>query len=140
MRDRKSGARGPGLRRRNGGASSRGTPGTFSGTEPALAARNALTTALARSDPLFNAIPTRHTNRGPYRDQPIAPERLQALADLVSGPSLRVVFGAEAGVRHDLGVIIVAATERIIADPEMSSDNHRWLRTGRRDIWRIGTE
>jgi hypothetical protein len=59
---------------------------------------------------------------------------LQALADLVSGPSVRVVFAAEAGVRHDLGVIIVAATERIIADPEMSSDNHRWLRTGRRDI------
>jgi nitroreductase len=104
------------------------------GTQPALAARIVLTTAPARSDPLFNAIPTRHTNRGPYRDQPIAPERLQALADLVSGPGLRVVFAAEEGIRRDLGVIIVVATERIIADPEMSSDNHRWVRTARRDI------
>ena len=57
------------------------------GPQPALAARIALTTGPARRDPLFNAIPVAPpSNRGPYRDQPIAPERLQAFADWYRGP------------------------------------------------------
>jgi hypothetical protein len=106
----------------------------FPGPQPVLAARIALATGQTRSDALFKAIPLRHTNRGPYRDELIAPDRLRWLVDLASGPAVRVVLVVEEGARRELGAIIVEATERIITDPEMSRDSFRWIRTGRRDI------
>jgi nitroreductase len=105
------------------------------GPEPILAARVALEAGQASRDPLFEAIPWRHTNRGPYRDEPVAPERLRDLGDAVSGPSVRVTFLSDSGPRGEAARAIIAATERIIADPEMSRDSFRWIRTGRREIW-----
>jgi hypothetical protein len=95
----------------------------------------ALEAGRASRDPLFEAIPWRHTNRGPYRDEPVAPERLRDLGDAVSGPSVRVTFLSDSGPRGEAARAIIAATERIIADPEMSRDSFRWIRTGRREIW-----
>jgi nitroreductase len=105
-----------------------------SGPLPVLAARIAVTPVQPLRDPLFDAIPRRHTNRGPYRDNPIAPERLQELTDLVSRPPVRLVLLVENGPRHDLGALIVAATEQIVADQEMSMDSFRWIRVGRREV------
>jgi nitroreductase len=105
------------------------------GPDPILAARVALGTGQASRDPLFEVIPQRHTNRGAYLDVPIAVERLRELADAVSGPNLRVAFLSDRGARREAGAVIIAATERIIADPEMSRDSFRWIRTGRREIW-----
>ena len=102
--------------------------------QPALAARIALGTGRPTPDVLFDAIPNRHTNRGPYRQAAIAPERLDAFVDLVAGPDVRVVFVSDRGARRELGAMIVTATERIIADPEMSMDSFRWIRTGWRDV------
>ena len=102
--------------------------------QPALAARIALRAGRPTPDVLFDAIPHRHTNRGPYRQVAIAPGRLDALVDLAAGPDVRVVFVSDRGARRELGAIIIAATERIIADPEMSTDSFRWIRTGRRDV------
>jgi nitroreductase len=105
------------------------------GPEPIMAARVALEAGQASRDPLFDAIPRRHTNRGPYRDEPVAPERLKELAEAVSGPSVRVTFLSDGGARREAAHAIIAATERIIADPEMSEDSFRWIRIGRREIW-----
>jgi len=102
--------------------------------QPLLAASIALRTGQPGPDVLFDAIPRRHTNRGPYRDEPPAPERLREWVDLAAGPDARVVFVSDAGARRELGAVIVKATERIIADPDMSMDSFRWLRTGRRDV------
>lgn len=102
--------------------------------EPALAARIVLGAGRPTPDVLFDAIPNRHTNRGPYRQIAIAPARLDAIGDLVAGSDVRVVFVSDRGARRELGAMIVTATERIIADPEMSTDSFRWIRTGRRDI------
>src|SRR5262245_1984354 len=102
--------------------------------QPVLAASMALGTSQPAPDVLFDAIPRRHTNRGSYRDEPPAPERVRGLVDLVSGPDARVVFVSDAGARRELGAVIVKATERIIADPDMSMDSFRWLRTGRREV------
>ena len=99
-----------------------------------LAASIALGTSQPAPDVLFDSTPRRHTNRGPYRDEPPAPERLRGFVDLVSGPDVRVVFLSDAGARRELGAVIVKATERIIADPDMSMDSFRWLRTGRREV------
>jgi hypothetical protein len=102
--------------------------------QPVLAASIALGTSQPAPDVLFDSIPRRHTNRGPYRDEPPAPERLRGFVDLVSGPDVRGVFLSDAGARRELGAVIVKATERIIADPDMSMDSFRWLRTGRREV------
>jgi hypothetical protein len=104
------------------------------GPQPVIAARIVFGVGQPSRDPLVDAIPRRHTHRGAYRDEPIAPERLGELVDLASGPTLRVAIVADGGARRELGAIVVEATERIIADPEMSMDSFRWIRTGRREI------
>ena len=104
------------------------------GPHPVVAARIALGPAKPSSDPLFDAIPKRRTHRGPYRDQSIAPELLRQLADLVSSQTLHVVFLTDDAARREIGGLIVEATERIVADRDMSLDSFRWIRTGRRDV------
>jgi nitroreductase len=103
-------------------------------SQPVIAARIALGPDLPSHDPLFDAIPKRRTNRGPYRDQSIAGERLRELAHLVSSPTVRVLFLSDEVALRDVGALIVEATERIISDPDMSLDSFRWIRTGRRDV------
>jgi len=84
---------------------------------------------------LFAAIAQRHTNRGPYRpDQPVGAEILRRLTDLVSDDSVRAIFVTDKVARSELGALIIAATVRIVGDPQMSADSARWFRTGRRDI------
>jgi hypothetical protein len=86
-------------------------------------------------DALFNAIPTRHTNREPYRHhQFIEAEKLRRFSDLVTDDIVRVAFIVDAHARRELGALIVEATERIIGDPQMSADSARWFRTGKREI------
>lgn len=104
------------------------------GEQPVVAARMALGAGRSSHGPLFDAIPKRRTNRGPYRDKPIAADHLRELVGLTSGPEVRVVFVTDAAARRELGAIVVAATDRIVADPEMSTDSFRWMRTGRREI------
>jgi nitroreductase len=104
------------------------------GPQPVLAARIAVTASQPSPDPFFDAIPRRHTNRGPYRETPIPLERLQRLTDLVSSPTVRLVLVTDAAARREFGALIVKATEQIVADPDMSMDSFRWIRTGKRDV------
>jgi nitroreductase len=85
-------------------------------------------------DPLFEAIPDRHTNRGVYLEKPVAANVLRGLADLVSDEDVRVVFIVDSAARAEMGALIVDATQRIIDDPEMSIDSAHWMRTGRREV------
>ena len=104
------------------------------GSQPVLAAHIAVTKGQPWPDPLFEAIPRRHTNRGAYREEPIAPDRLLELTDLVSRSPVRVVLLVDKGARHEFGALIVAATEQIVADREMSMDSFGWIRVGRREV------
>jgi hypothetical protein len=104
------------------------------GRQPVLAARIAVAASQPSRDPFFDVIPRRHTNRGPYRDEPIAPKQLQQLIDLVSSPTVRLVLLVDDGARREFGALIVQSTEQIVADPEMSMDSFRWIRTSRRDV------
>jgi nitroreductase len=85
-------------------------------------------------DALFEAIPNRHTNRGPYEERPVADADLRKLEALASDKEVRVVFLTDAKARADMASMIVEATERIIADPEMSRDSAHWFRTGKREV------
>jgi nitroreductase len=104
------------------------------GPAPVLAARLAMDVGPPAPDSLFEATPKRHTNRGPYHDEPPGPEGLRRLTDLVSDANVRVAFMFEPRVRRELGALIVKATERIVGDAEMSLDSFSWIRTGRREV------
>jgi nitroreductase len=114
------------------------TTGTLSPSprdEPIAAVQIALRPTSPARDALFAAIAARHTNRGPYRaDQAIGRETLQRLTDLITSEVVQVAFIQDREARRELGALIVEATERIIADPQMSADSARWFRGGRRDI------
>jgi len=102
---------------------------------PAFAAQIAFAPTPASLDELFNSIPMRQTNRGPYRaDQSLGREHLQRLAQVSADSVVRVHFIEDTHARAELGAMIVEATERIVDDPQMSTDSARWFRTGRRDI------
>jgi hypothetical protein len=102
--------------------------------DPVKAANLWLDAGQASRDPLFEAIPERHTNRGRYLERPVKTEDLLKLADLVSDSEVRVAFITDHLACSELAAAIVAATERIIADREMSQDSARWFRTGRREV------
>jgi hypothetical protein len=85
-------------------------------------------------DVLYEAIPDRHTNRGRYRDQPVGAGVLQGFGALMDDPDVRIVFLTDPHARHDLGSLIVDATQRIVADPQMAADSAHWIRTGRREV------
>jgi len=85
-------------------------------------------------DPLYEAIADRHTNRGRYLDRAVPPAMLAGLASAVADLDVRVVFLGDVKARQDMAALIVDATERIVADPDMSADSAHWIRTGRREV------
>jgi hypothetical protein len=102
---------------------------------PVAVARITLKAIPPVRDPLFDAIPYRHTNRGAYRpEQLVGAGTLERLAALVNDDSVRAVFVTDKVTRRELGALIVAATILIVGDPQMSADSARWFRTGRRGI------
>jgi hypothetical protein len=103
--------------------------------EPKAAARIVLRSMPAERGALFAAIARRHTNRAAYRpDQPVSANTLERLTGLVSDDDVRVIFVTDKVARNDLGALIIAATVRIVGDPQMSADSALWFRTGRREI------
>jgi nitroreductase len=104
------------------------------GPEPVPVAHITLDAGAPVRDLLFEAIPRRHTNRGAYRAQRIAPETIAALAKIAAAPEVSVVLVDDAAARKEMSAIVVDATARIIADPQMSQDSYRWIRTGRREV------
>lgn len=99
---------------------------------PVAVAHISMDPAAAERDLLFEAIPDRHTHRGVYLDKPVEARALNLLA--ASDEDVCIAFLTDAKARADMGALIVAATERIIADPEMSAASAHWIRTGRREI------
>jgi len=108
-------------------------PGTLPpnpGEGPVLAATVHLTPAQSpSSDPLFGAIPRRHTNRGAYDPaRPVTPRAQAALQGAVDAPDLTLQLMSGDHERTQLGDLIVAATEQIIGDPNMAAASARWFR------------
>jgi nitroreductase len=85
-------------------------------------------------DLLYEAIPDRHTNRGRYLDRPVGGDVLSTLGVMVDDVDVRATFLTDAHALHDLGSLIVDATQRIVADSRMAADSARWIRTGRREV------
>jgi hypothetical protein len=89
-----------------------------------------LASGAAEISPLYAAIPTRHTNRGPYDpERPIPAQALTRLAVHDSEESrVRLFMLTDDGARSDFAAATVAATESIIGDPAMIHDSDAWFR------------
>jgi len=103
---------------------------------PAHAAHIVLSAGTKIPSPLYDAIPVRHTNRGPYDARKSVPaELLDGLAALGADlPGTRVVWFTTPEARARVGELIVAATEAIIADRQQSADSAKWFRTSWRQL------
>jgi hypothetical protein len=82
---------------------------------------------------LYRAIPTRHTDRGPFAARAVDPAARRAL-EAAAGDDGRLAWFTTAGERARIGAAIVAATEAIIGDREQSAVTPAWLRFRWRDV------
>jgi hypothetical protein len=81
---------------------------------------------------LGEAIPRRHTNRGPYTGEPVD---LTGFAEQAARiPGAQVVWITDRAARDRLGALYVEATEAITADAAQSSEAFSWFRNDRADI------
>jgi hypothetical protein len=99
--------------------------------KPQLLARVNLASGKREENELYNAIPRRHTNRGPYDPRKaISPDFVDALKHL-AGDYADVklfLFTAEADRKKIAEISSVANTE-IYSDPDVQHGSERWIRT-----------
>ena len=97
---------------------------------PDLVATLELTPARPRPDALVEAIPRRRTDRGAYAaGRPVPAEMLQAMwAAFQDDTDVRLFLFTAPGERRQVGDLVIAATEAIIADPAMVAASDRWFR------------
>lgn len=99
------------------------------GGDPVVA-RLRLAPGPQRVSPLFEAIPSRHTDRGPYdTGRPLPADVETTLARFAGGredPDFTLLVASTA--RDRFGELVIEATERIGDDPDMVHDSHRWYR------------
>ena len=91
-----------------------------------------------RPDQLVDAIPRRHTDRGAYAaGRPVPGEMLEAMwAAFQDDTDVRLFLFSAPDERKRFGELVLAATESIIADPEMVAASDRWFRHRWMDVQR----
>ncbi len=82
---------------------------------------------------LAAAIPLRHSNRGPFRGEPVDTDALVAAA-APGIPGAGVAWISDPDRRASLGRLLVDATSAIINDDPMSVEAFSWFRSDRRDV------
>lgn len=79
---------------------------------------------------LYEAIPYRHTNRGPYVRPAGLPEGFaDRLRQFATAPSVAVAPITDGPNRAAFDALLIEGTEKIIADPDMTPETHHWFRT-----------
>jgi hypothetical protein len=102
--------------------------------DPALAVADLVSAPTSKSE-LYEAIGSRHTNRGAYdTSRPVEAGTLDALQKLGDDDEVKVIWFSAAPDRARFGEVIIRATEAFIADPDQSRDSARWLRNGCSEI------
>ncbi len=105
-------------------------------SRPVLAARLRLTRDAPKAvDPLYRAIPDRHTNRYAYaRARPLDAAWLGAARRIGEADGVRVIIFPEGAARDRLETAMVEATQAIVADARMIADSDRWFRNSSAEI------
>jgi nitroreductase len=98
--------------------------------EPRLLARVDLAPGKRAETELYNAIPRRHTNRGPYHpDKPIPPDFIDALSHLPGDDAdVKLFLFTAEGDRKKIAEVSSAANVEIYSDPEVQRGSERWVR------------
>jgi hypothetical protein len=102
---------------------------------------NTITDSSVKSEALslYNAIPQRHTNRGPYdKNRPVSQDILESLGSLSKtiSPEVRlaIFWFTTDDQRRRVGNLILQATQAIVADRQQSYDDFKWYRSSWQDI------
>lgn len=104
-------------------------------SDPTHVATVELVTGDRQSSALHDAIPDRHTNRGPYTSVAVSDEVLAALTTQQEGlDGVEVRWFTTDLDKAAFGDLLIEATEAIVADPQQSIDSFVWLRNNRDDI------
>jgi nitroreductase len=98
--------------------------------KPRLLARVDLASGKRDVSTLYDAIPLRHTNRGPYDPRkPIPPHFLEALGRLAGDDADVKLFLFTAEVdRQKIAEVSSAANTEINSDPDVRNGSERWVR------------
>ncbi|MEV5974967.1 hypothetical protein [Streptomyces sp. NPDC051921] len=106
--------------------------------DPAHAATVVLEPGEPQAGELYEAIPYRHTNRGPFRPEPLPPQLLGEIAGLgdkdLAAPALR--WFSTTAERARVAAHLTEATKEIVADEDQSLAGHRWFRANDREVER----
>jgi nitroreductase len=106
---------------------------------PKLLARVDLETGNAEQSELYDAIPRRHTNRGPYvPDRPLPSDFVDDLSHLTSDQQdvKLFLFPAEAD-RKRIVEITSASNDTIYSDPEVDRGSRPWIRSHWNEVQRF---
>lgn len=91
--------------------------------------------APAEEDALYQAIPKRHTNRGPYdRARGLPGSAKTILTDVAEEDGVQIYLFEDGEARTRFDSAVVAATEEIITDHDMVEASNAWMREGPSDI------
>ncbi len=98
---------------------------------PKLLARVDLVAGTREQSELYDAIPLRHTNRGPYvPDRPLPAEFVDSLSRLTTNESeVKIFLFTSEAERKQLVEIVSTANDVIYADPEVDRGSGRWIRS-----------
>jgi nitroreductase len=98
---------------------------------PLLLARVDLASGKRDESELYNAIPRRHTNRGPYNPhKPIPPDFLEALGRLPGDDADGKLFlFTDEADRNKIVEVSSAANTEIYSDPDVQRGSERWVRS-----------
>jgi hypothetical protein len=99
------------------------------GPVAARVARVTLTPAAPQPDARYDAIGTRHTNRGPYQQRAVPAETLNGLVDTAGLPGLAVRWITESAQMAALSQLLVDAAMAVVADEDQSGDGFAWFRS-----------
>jgi hypothetical protein len=107
-------------------------------TDPTHVAQVDLTVGKPETSDLYQAVPRRHTNRGPYdTSRSITPEVLKTIQELgIDMPDVTVFWFVSDQERSRVGDLIVQATKAIIADKQQTAASAKWMRQTWQDIQR----
>ncbi|MFZ0319809.1 MAG: hypothetical protein WAL56_11845 [Candidatus Sulfotelmatobacter sp.] len=107
---------------------------------PKLLARVDLVPGKPEESELYDAIPRRHTNRGPYiPGKPLPPEFVADLGRLTGDePDVKLFLFTAEPDRRKLAAIISAANDAIYSDPEVERGSGRWIRSRWNEVQKFG--
>ena len=90
-----------------------------------------LSKSSGQTDPLYDAIPHRHTNRYAYdRERGFPEDLLRNFTAMPEAEHVALSLFTEGEEYQALGKAVVEATGEIVADQAMIEDSHRWFRDG----------